>query len=231
MKKLFITISLLFMFVSTYAQVGARFGFTASPAISWYSADHKQVENEGMRFSLNYGALVDIVMGNNERYAISTGMTINIGGGKLKGINPDDPNSYSVLTSKVQYLEIPVGLKLRSNESASNLTFYGNLGLVNGFRIRARADIEYFDEDKDKELELLDNVKFKELDFFPSNAEKINVYQLGLHFEAGTEFRVSDNTSIVGGLFFRNGFTNVIKDEDDERVVQRNFGLRIAVMF
>lgn len=230
MKKLFITTSLLFMFITTYAQVGARFGFTASPAISWYAPDHKQVESEGLRFSFNYGALVDIVMGNNERYAIATGLTINIGGGKLKGIDPENPNSYSILTSNVQYLEIPIGLKLRSNESASNLTFYGNLGLVNGFRIRARAHLDYYDSEEDLQITET-NIKFKDMNFFPANAEKVNVYQLGLHFEAGTEFRISDNTSLVGGLYFRNGFSNVIKDTDNERVVQRNFGLRIAVMF
>ncbi len=235
MKKLFLMVSLFAISLTAYSQVGVRFGFTATPGFSWYSPDHELVESEGVRFSLNYGALVDIVLGNNERYAVATGLTINMGGGKLKGQHPEFPDLSSVLTSKVQYLEIPIGLKLRSNETASNLTFYGNLGLINGINIRSRADY-IFDGEVDSELELPlsltgKNVKLKNIPFYPEGIKKVNIYQLGLHFEAGTEFRVSDNTSIVGGLFFRNGFSNVLKDSDNERIVQRGFGFRVAVMF
>lgn len=231
MKKLFLIVSLLFISLTAFAQTGVRFGFTASPGISWYAPDNKAIDSEGARFSLNYGALVDIVIGDNERYAIATGLTIDMGGGKLKGTN-EETGHFSKLTGKIQYLEIPVGLKLRSNETASNLTFYGTLGLNNGIRIRSRGAYEYTGLGEDEDIHIKESsIKIKNLDFYPTNVKRVNVYQLGLHFEAGTEFRISDNTSIVGGLFFRNGFTNIIKDTDKERVVQRGFGLRVAVMF
>lgn len=235
MKKSFLIITLLLLSFTTFAQSNVRFGFTTSPGISFYSADGKFHDSKGARFSFNYGAIVDFVIDNNERYTITSGLTIDMTGGNLKGVSPDGQYKSSMV-SKVQYLEIPIGLKLRSNESASNLTFYGTLGIVNGFKIRSRANYQYSGVNDLEEgvvpVNISEkNVRVKDLDFYPNAIKKINPYHMALHFEAGTEFRVSDNTSLVGGLYFRNGFTNVIKDKDSERVVARGLGLRIAVMF
>ncbi len=229
MKKSFLFITLLFLSFSAFAQSNVRFGFTTSPGVSFYSADSKAHNSKGARFSFNYGAIVDFVIDNNERYTITSGLTIDMSGGKLAATSLDTSRIGSAsLTTKVQYLEIPVGLKLRSNESASNLTFYGTLGIVNGFRIRSRGDYSYTEGQK---VVSESNVRIKNLDFYPHPIKKISPYHLALHFEGGVEFRVSDNTSLVGGLYFRNGFTNIINDSDSERIVARGLGLRIAVMF
>lgn len=232
MKKSFLIITLLLLSITTFAQSNVRFGFTTSPGISFYSADGKYHDSKGTRFSFNYGAIVDFVIDNNERYTITSGLTIDMTGGNLKGATVDGLHQASMV-AKVQYLEIPIGLKLRSNESAQNLTFYGTLGVVNGFRIRSRANYDYTGIGLDGvEVNYNEkNIRIKDLDFYPNAIKKINPYNMALHFEAGTEFRVSDNTSLVGGVYFRNGFTNVIKDKDSERVVARGLGLRIAVMF
>lgn len=232
MKKSFLIITLLLLSITAFAQSNVRFGFTTSPGISFYSADHKYHDSKGGRFSFNYGAIVDFVIDNNERYTITSGLTIDMTGGNLKGVSADGLHRASMVT-KAQYLEIPIGLKLRSNETSSNFTFYGTLGIVNGFKIRSRANYEYTGIGLEGvEISYSEkNIRVKDLDFYPNAIKKINPYHMALHFEAGTEFRISDNTSLVGGLYFRNGFTNVIKDKDNERVVARGLGLRIAVMF
>ena len=230
MKRSLLIITLLLFSFSSFAQTNVRFGFTTSPGISWYSADSKYLDSKGTRFSFNYGAIVDLVIDNNERYTISSGITIDMSGGKLAGISSDSiPLGSSSLTTKVQYLEIPLSLKLRSNESANNLTYYGSLGIVNSFRIRSRGDYEYNSVGEESVSE--ENIKVNNLPFYPSNIKKISPYHLALQFEGGVEFRVSDNTALVGGLYFRNGFTNVVDDNDKERVVARAIGLRVAVMF
>ncbi|MCO5232492.1 MAG: PorT family protein [Chitinophagales bacterium] len=241
MKKSILIICLLFLSFSLFAQGNVRFGFTTSPGVSFYSGDSKVQNTKGARFTFNYGAVVDFILDNNERYAITSGLTIDMNGGKIEATPlTKEEGSFSKLTTKNQYLEIPVGLKLRSNETSNNLTFYGVLGIVNGFRIRSRGKYEFNQVYKEARMEgnqeynisiSESNIKIKDLAFFPSNIKKVNPYHLSLHFEAGTEFRVSDNTSIIGGLYFRNGFTNVIKDEDNDRIVARGLGLRIAVMF
>lgn len=236
MKRSILILALLLFSFSSFAQSNVRFGFTTSPGISWYSADSRYLDSKGTRFSFNYGAIVDIVIDNNQRYAITTGATIDMTGGKLSGYSNDSIRSgSSSLSSRVQYFEIPLALKLRSNESANNLTFYGSLGVINSFKIRSRGSYEYSLQDSDFPENNVNfsenNVRITNLDFHPNDIQKISPYHLALHFEGGVEFRISDNTSLVGGIYFRNGFTNVIDDNDKERVVARGLGLRVAVMF
>jgi len=229
MKRLFMMLTLVCVSSAVFAQGSVRFGFTASPGISWYSADSRDINSKGTRFSFNYGAIVDYIIDNNERYTLTTGLTIDMNGGKLVGYPSTTETGFqSSLVAKTQYLEIPLGLKLRSNETASNLTFYGTLGLVNGFRIRSRGNYSYTDGQTSISES---NVKIKNLPFHPNTIQKISPYHLALHFEGGAEFRVSENTSLVAGIYFRNGFTNVIDDNDKERIVARGLGLRIAAMF
>ena len=231
MKKIVFTLTLGILSFTAFSQTNFRFGFTTSPGFSWYSVDSKFQKSDGAKFTFNYGAILDLNIGSDERYAISTGLDINMEGGKLVGFSDEEKTYKSSLVAKVQYLEIPIAIKLRSNESAQNLTYYGSLGIVNGFRIRARGKYKF-----DDGLTSVDekNIRLKDLPFYDTKNDKIkkiNVYQLALHFEAGVEYRVSDNTSVIGGLYFRNGFSNIIKDSDSDRVVSRGIGIRLGVMF
>ncbi len=223
---LFITVSL-----SAFAQENLRFGFTVSPGITWLSPDNKQINSDGARFAFTYGAIVDFIIDDNQRYSITSGIQIAMDGGKLTSFPLERIAGKSgEITAKIQYLELPVGLKLRSNETSSNLTCYGVLGIVNGINIRARADYRYQNLTEEINIDE-ENIKLRDLKFYPNEIKKVVPYQLSLQFEGGTEFRVAENTSIVGGIFFRNGFTNIMDDNDKERIVGRNVGLRIAVMF
>lgn len=230
MKRVLSLCLLLSFGMAAFAQNAVRFGFTTSPSITWMTPDNKNVASDGVRFGFSYGAIVDFVIDDNDRYFITSGMNIALDGGKLIGTPVERIEAQSTLVAKLQYLEIPVGLKLRSNETASNLTFYGSLGLVNGFRIRSRADYTYFNA-LEEANEVEDNIRIKDLPFFPVEIKRINVWQLSMQFEGGAEYRVGDNTAIVGGLFFKNGFTNMVKNDDSERTVGRQVGLRVAVMF
>jgi hypothetical protein len=233
MKRVWSLCMLLCLSTAVFGQSAVRFGFTTSPGITWMTPDNKNISSDGARFGFSYGAIVDFTIDDNDRYFITSGMNLALNGGKLIGTQPDGPGIAS-LVPKVQYLELPVGLKLRTNETASNITFYGVLGLVNGFRVRARANHTYTGFDNETELPIVideTNVPFKNLKFYPVDAKRINVWQLSLQFEAGAEFRVAENTAIVGGLYFRNGFTNMVKNDDSERTVGRHLGLRVAVMF
>jgi hypothetical protein len=231
MKRVLFFCLLLSTTSAAFAQNAVRFGFTTSPGITWMTPDNKNVASDGVRFGFSYGAIVDFVIDNNDRYFITSGLNIALDGGKLIGTSLERIQAQSTLVAKLQYLEIPVGLKLRSNETASNLTFYGVLGLVNGFRIRSRGDYTYFDGINPESKRDETNIGITDLRFFPADIKRINLWQLSMQFEGGAEYRVGDNTSIVGGLFFNNGFTNMIKNDDSERTVGRQIGLRVAVMF
>lgn len=255
MKRiLFILVSFFSLQIVNGQSENFRFGFTVSPGLSWWKPDNTAHESGGARFALNYGLLLDYKFGNNDRYALATGLTLTLDGGKLVGtgtetfINQNEErngifagynpskiitdtvvsNITTTMTAKLQHLQIPFALKLRSNE-VGYITYYGSFGLIPAFTIRRRADlIRTVDNVTVTDL---NNIEAKNLDFYPNKINNINPFDLGLTFEAGLEYSMTENTALVGGLYFTNGFINQLDDNDGERVATRNFGIRIGVLF
>ena len=258
MKRiLFILIAIFSLQIVKGQNENLRFGFTASPGLTWWKPDNTAHESGGARFALNYGVLIDYRFGNNSRYALSTGLLLTLDGGKLVGTGTQDEiidlggggerfgifnnntlrlppfdtitrNIVTTMTTKTQHLQIPMALKLRSNE-VGYITYYGSLGVIPAFTIRRRADLKKSIDDVVIINE--ENIDAKNLDFYPNKIKNINPFDLGLSFEAGLEYSMTENTALVGGLFFTNGFINQLDDDDKERVVTRNFGIRIGVLF
>jgi hypothetical protein len=90
-----------------------RLGLTASPVISWFNTNGNDVDSDGPRLGFQYGLMVEPTLGGNERYALSTGLMINMVGGFLTA--GDDSLVYNS-TLRVQYVELPLAAKLRTNE-------------------------------------------------------------------------------------------------------------------
>jgi hypothetical protein len=238
MKRYLLVIVVVFTsFNLIQAQGDVRFGVTLNPGLSWYKPDNQSHKSDGVRFAFTYGLVVDYKFGNDERYAINTGLQVGMAGGRISStgiaepveeevvrIFEEIPTSTALIAAKVQYLELPISIKLRSNETNTGLVYYGQLGFINGFSFRRRAD-HTVDDVKTT------NVKLKDLEFYPQNIEKVIPYHLGMLIEAGIEYGISDNTAVVGGFFFNNGFTNVLKNGTGDRVVMRSFGLRMGVIF
>ena len=217
---------------NSFAQLDkVRFGVTANPGITWLKPDNSLFENGGVRTNFTFGLIVDYTFGNNERYAFNTGLQINLAGGKINGMDTiGGTTSTSSLTAKIQYLEIPLSIKLRSNETSQGMIFYGQLGFVPGVPYRKRANYKHTEPGSTTTQES-NNIELKNLDFNPVDIQKVTPFHLGLTVEAGMEYALSENTWLIGGLFFNTGFTNVLKDKDSERIAMRNFGLRLGVMF
>ncbi|MBK8673647.1 MAG: outer membrane beta-barrel protein [Bacteroidetes bacterium] len=233
MKRiLFILITIFSLQIVKGQNENLRFGFTASPGLTWWKPDNTAHESGGARFALNYGVLIDYKFGNNSRYALSTGLLLTLDGGKLVGTGTQfdtiTHNVVTTMTTKTQHLQIPMALKLRSNE-VGYITYYGSLGIIPAFTIRRRADLKKSIDDVVVINE--ENIDAKNLDFYPNKIKNINPFDLGLSFEAGLEYSMTENTALVGGLFFTNGFINQLDDDDKERVATRNFGIRIGVLF
>lgn len=249
MKKYFFLFSLLIV-AKSFALDGDRFrfGFTANPGINWWKPDNEMIKGDGARFSFQYGIICDYKFGNNDRYAFGTGLTIGMSGGKLVSSTTDSvmgelgmvyADVTSSMTGKLQYLQIPATLKLRSNQ-VNDFTYYGAFGLLPEFIIRRRAAIRYEDlqalpQDGTGIVVLEnDNQKLVDLPFYNGSTnviKRVMPVNLGLQVEGGVEYSFTENTSLVMGLFFTNGFMNVLNDSDKERVASRNFGMRIGFLF
>lgn len=217
--------------INSFSQ-DVRFGITANPGLVWVKPDNTEISSDGIRFGFDFGLVVDYVFGAEERYAVNTGLNLFLSGAKLMSTDTTNGDIYE-LTARINYLEVPMAIKLRSNE-IGYLTFYGLLGVTPQFAVRSRADLTIKDSGGAEILDIT-NAKFKDIPFY-SNTEnnvidKVNPFNLGLLVEAGIEYDISENTVLVGGLFFNAGFLNMFKDNDDQRIVSRNMGLRMSVLF
>ena len=127
----------------------------------------------------------------------------------------------------LQYVEFPLGLKIRSKEIGYIRYFVEAPVFTFSFLTRGRADIET------SSLKLERENIYKDLQPF-------NVFW-GLG--AGVEYSISENNSLVGGLYFQNGLIDFTRDQghieveplttepEDSRATVNNIVLRLGILF
>jgi hypothetical protein len=171
-----------------------RFTFVATPQISWIKSDNDMVDQKASRVGYNFGVIMDKFFGEN--YAFTTGITINSTGGKLN-YQDDEENSYNQ-TYQLKYLEIPLGIKLRSADFR-RMNIYGRFGLSPQINIQAN-------DNDDKSI-----------------SDEIRLFELGYHLGGGIEYAINSSNAIMFGILFNNGFTDVTKTEnfDDKAILNR----------
>ncbi|MGB0887966.1 MAG: porin family protein [Vicingaceae bacterium] len=176
-----------------------RFGLQLNPHISWLSPNTKGYDNEGSKFGMTYGLSAEYFLTKN--YLFSSGIFISALGGKVsyEGIFEDN-NGVNVPSAveqsyNIKYIEIPLTLKLRTNE-IGYMTYYGQFGLKSGVKFKSSSDYVYADINNSPKVEEVNTA---------SDIFFINMY---LTVGAGVEYSISGNTTIVLGLTYNNGFIN-----------------------
>jgi len=225
MKKPIVFLALLFIAAPLLADddFGFRFGLKASPNLSWFRTETRGYDNRGVEPGFSYGLIMDYEFAQN--YAITSGLNILSTGGKMRyryihdGLDTEKRRDYSL-----RYLEIPVGLKLRTEEMGF-ITYYGQFGLGLGFNIRAKADDRiYMDDDS--------TLRFSDVDI----SDETRFLRAALVIGAGAEYNLGGMTSLLGGITFHNSFANVL-DEDNPAVatspsaMNNYIELTLGVMF
>lgn len=224
-QKLTAIIILLFVSASSMARADQKvsIGLMANPLVSWLRIDNGDIERNKAKFGVEYGVLTDINF--TENYSLSTGLSVMLQGGTMTYGYPLDPND--TLDTRVKmslhYINLPLYLKLKTNEMGY-ITYYGEFGILNQFRIKGAADAERAGTDKFDETV---NITKKDNEL----GIRSQLYNMSLHIGAGIEYSVGTRTKIQAGLFYNNGFVNVIKDKDDDKIFINNIGLRAAVIF
>lgn len=219
MKKYLLISILLVSSFQLFAQTtNLRFTVFVDPKFSWMNSDFNSIENDGSKFGVNIGLNVDNFFANN--YAIMTGISIDNTGGNLKfedsktlktGSGDQVLPAGSSINYKLQYINVPLGLKFKTNE-IGYWTFFTHLGLNGGVNIKATAEVD------DVELEN-ENI-----------SDEVRLFNLGYYIGAGTEYSIAGNTAIVVGLTYTNGFVDITNGEDS-KVTLGNFAIRIGVLF
>ncbi len=206
---------MLFLTISSFAQGSRnnseyRFAFVLSPQLSWISSDNDKIESNGSLFGYNFGIEADKFFAEN--YAISTGLTINTTGGKLKykqavefSGKPFEPNSD--FEYRLKYIRIPLGLKLQTNDF-QRMGFYGIFGLSGLVRIKTN------------------NGSGRNID------SEVNIFNLDYHFGGGAHFSVGGDSYIKFGIVYNQGITDVTDNKTfDDKAVLNRLVFNLGVIF
>jgi hypothetical protein len=217
MKKL--VLSLFFVCTSAllFAQSGDTFrgfklGITAHPTFGYLKIvdNNGTVKSDGMRAGFCYGLLGDFAFAEN--YTFSTGILLTTVNGQTVTTGLLE---YQTIY-KLQYLEIPLKLKLFTNQK-NDMRFYGEFGLGNGFNISAKSDVKY----TNNAMPTQENVNI---------SNNIYTYRGSVIIGAGAEFTLSGKTKASAGLAFNNGFTKV-EQLASGTLKSSYIGLNLAVFF
>jgi hypothetical protein len=206
----------------SYSQEKISFGVHADPVISWFSSDVKQVRNNGARPGFSFGLTYNKYFTSN--YSFSTGISLLGTSGKIVSSDTtvmDFSNFKSkvlpgnTVVYKVQYLAIPIGLKLQTNQ-IGYLTFFADLGFVPKIVINRKIDIP--------SLSIAGE----------NGSNELRMFNLSYHITGGIEYSLGGSTSLQFGLDFDNNFLDITKDNGkprNDRVSQKILSFRFGVNF
>ncbi|HRF77504.1 MAG TPA: outer membrane beta-barrel protein [Chitinophagales bacterium] len=222
MKKIIVTTMFFCALWSTVSAQEFRFGLTASPVFDWARVDGELYENVGTKLGFQYGLLFDQTIGSVERYAFSTGILINYVNVGIS--STDTANIISAeWTARSQYIEIPLTIRLRTNE-VNYFSYYGQFGLTPGVCIKSRGDLSIND------VAIYEDVNLRDKDNLTGG--QYQLFNVSLTLGIGAEYSIAENTNLIGGIFFQNGFANILDDDvDDNSAFLKQLGIRVGVLF
>ena len=228
MKKITLVLALVAgSFSAVQAQV--EIGLKISPGIgSNRFTDSKTVKltNDGSRPHFGGGLVIDFFFGEN--YAFNTGLELVTKGGNIKSVSTTTDGVNTFVTSAttrlgVQYVQVPIGIKLFTNEIAPDTRLFFLLGGEAGVLVGARADGNKTFKD----------VKLGHLD--DKVTKHINTAEVGVQIGAGAELVMGKSTKVFGGLSYHRGLSNIADKSlfsDKDVSVQNNlFALDLGLKF
>ena len=216
MRTVILAILLLYS-TGLFAQE-TKIGVSIDPQYTWMSVESKKDDQNGGLLGVSGGLLIDHYFQKN--YAFQTGIALGIQGGGIKYGDSltlkvyDETTHFAPGTTidyKLQYINVPLGLKLKTNE-IGYFSYFARIGFTNQLNIGAKAS------SSDNQL---DNDVIK---------KEINIYNLSYHFGIGAQYALTKDTSIILGVTYHNGFINVTKNSDS-RVFSRIVSVRLGVIF
>jgi len=191
-----------------------KFGIHVSPSISYIGTDDSRIDGDGTNLGLKLATQAEFFFAEN--YAIETGIGFHFNsGGTLQSqyggtfftaseLNtpgfPEVLGEQAILKYSIQYVEIPLALKLRTREFGY-LTYYLEAPIFTlGFRSNVRGTLQGGGQSAIAE----------DIDA----SKEVSPLALSWGFGGGAEYSISESTRLFGGLQYQNIFTDVTKDKD-----------------
>lgn len=218
MKRVLVFLVISGMAYAGYGQRTFRFNVHADPQFAWFNSDEEGVKPNGSIFHIQTGLQMDLFF--QENYAFALGIGINNLGGNLFYSDSaafytasDTISTLPMLNIKhnLQYVDIPLGLKLKTEE-LGYMTFFLQVGLNPMINISAKASAG--DESFTRE----------------EISESARLFNLGYHAGAGVEYRLGGSTSVIGGIRWSSGLTDVT-GSDLAKVTTRALSIHLGILF
>jgi len=210
MKRFIFVIVLLIGSIEAFTQV--KIGLQLSPTISSNRVETQSnefsIKNGGSKLKFKFGIVADFPLSDN--YYFSTGLLYTPKRVSLIAIEQPDgmPNTEEY---DLQYLQIPLTMKLYTNEITLDTKLFFNLGV--------NAEIA-ISEKFDKDNEIIEDFK---------------LFDTSLVLGAGVERKIGTNTAVYVAIMYNRGLINPIsKSMDiDEKILLKNdmIGLDLGVKF
>ena len=199
-----------------------QIGLYTEPLISWFSSDTDLSVNDGARPGLAFGLTYDRYFARN--YAFSSGISIINASGRLSYSDTllirfknseTELNAGDNITYRIQYLSVPLGIKLKTNQ-IGYMTFFANTGISPKVIIGGKGDMP------SKNIEKV-NV-----------TEELRLFNLGYYITIGTEYSLGGRTAIVLGISYEDNFMDVTKDyagQPEDKISHHMLRFRIGLNF
>lgn len=197
MRKITLLVILPLM-VSLGATAQSKLGLKFSPAISTNRISLVDslydVEPESSAFKFSMGLIYDHEL--TETYYLSTGLIfvpkrVAFNAGVEQEYAGDTTYAGNAMESyRLNYLQIPISLKLFTNEVQPDTRVFFQVGLA--------PEIKVFSEPEEEDYDLI--AEFKTFDST-------------ILFGGGVEYRAGINTTLFGSVTYQRGLSNVIKKE------------------
>ena len=210
MKK--ITFLVLFLLAGFTSMAQVEIGLMVSPTISsprFIAEDKYNFENEGSKLGLGVGVVADYFFAQN--YAFSTGLIYRSKGGELSYRFAREENGSTVTTqgqddNSLQYIELPISLKLFTNEVAPGTILYFQVGGSLNTRVSANVNGE----------KVINGEKV---------AKRFSIFEADAILGGGAEFQMGESTKLFAGLTYHRGLSN-IDDYYRDVLGDKNIGIK-----
>jgi hypothetical protein len=151
-------------------------GLKLSPQFSWIKSDNPEImDNNGLGIGFSYGLMVNYFFQDN--YGLNFELSHSLL--QYSSSYNDTSNNLEIVKWKQQYIEIPIALKMQTNE-IDGMTYYGKIGISPMINTSA---------------------KLNEI----NNKNEINFFNANILVGAGVHYGLGGNTVLVGGITFHNG--------------------------
>ncbi len=215
-----------------------RFGFQASPTLSWIDTDDNTINHNGMRPGIRLGLLAEFYFRDNYAFTLGLGYAFGQGGRLLHDLPGDYWNQTAALEGidsmgagtelhySVQFIEIPIGLRMQSREFGY-IRYFLEPHILFSIRNQAtgRLDTPAFDFD------------MLEID------KEVAGLLLSWGIGGGLEYSITQSNALLGGLYFQRLINDFTRDTgtihhpelgtlvEDSKATLFALTLRAAIMF